>query len=549
MNYTQKQIQLQQNHNYYTQVHERQAARMRTRSEWFLGPKDDDILCVDDIIQIPANTCSNCYLQQHQQQQHQQQQNQHEHEYPVGYLGGGSTRDMRHSERSAVSNVSSPMQDQTAGVLNNTTFLYYKQPTSQQPHQHQQHQLQRQSFHLAPEHMDTDEECFQGASASLHSMQQPKAARKIPTTNTVSSSGCADVAVRDGGCPAMLLDNNYGRYNFVDDKNLKNSTSTFTNTTTTITTTTTTTTTNTTITTDIHNKENNNNNIANNNSNNNNNNKSNSNYYTSNNRHHMTKISLNKCHSMELMHQQLQQLQEQEQEQQTATTTHLQHLQHYEHKPTNHHMHANHNIANHYYSIEPLLKANRKNKESIQYHDEDQKRNEGEEGVFYIASSKLSYHSPRQDDNSCSFINNKVNPNIANTNTTANPNVTTATRLSNPIANCNDALINGEIDYEFTSRFRHSTPIMQRRRLRQQQALIRQRSPSQSSSLYQSFNASLQAPMTTASAGRYSNVQQRLDLNNSTRRSVNGDSGGGTGGSVGNSNFLGLIFNVLDFLF
>ncbi|KAI9588052.1 hypothetical protein GQX74_003898, partial [Glossina fuscipes] len=195
--------------SYLPQVHERQAARMRTRSEWFLGPKDDDILCVDDIIQIPANTCSNCYLQQHQQQQHQQQQNQHEHEYPVGYLGGGSTRDMRHSERSAVSNVSSPMQDQTAGVLNNTTFLYYKQPTSQQPHQHQQHQLQRQSFHLAPEHMDTDEECFQGASASLHSMQQPKAARKIPTTNTVSSSGCADVAVRDGGCPAMLLDNNY----------------------------------------------------------------------------------------------------------------------------------------------------------------------------------------------------------------------------------------------------------------------------------------------------------------------------------------------------
>ncbi|KAL9902496.1 uncharacterized protein ACN2A1_003840 [Glossina fuscipes fuscipes] len=240
----------------------------------------------------------------------------------------------------------------------------------------------------------------------LNSMQQPKAARKIPTTNTVSSSGCADVAVRDGGCPAMLLDNNY---------------------------------------------ENNNNNIANNNSNNNNNNKSNSNYYTSNNRHHMTKISLNKCHSMELMHQQLQQLQEQEQEQQTATTTHLQHLQHYEHKPTNHHMHANHNIANHYYSIEPLLKANRKNKESIQYHDEDQKRNEGEEGVFYIASSKLSYHSPRQDDNSCSFINNKVNPNIANTNTTANPNVTTATRLSNPIASCNDTLENKEMNYEFIS--------------------------------------------------------------------------------------------------
>uniref|UniRef100_A0A1A9ZKB7 Uncharacterized protein n=1 Tax=Glossina pallidipes TaxID=7398 RepID=A0A1A9ZKB7_GLOPL len=419
--------------------------------------KNDDILCVDDIIQIPANTCSNCYLQQQQQQQqqqHQQQQNQHEHEYPVGYLGGGSTRDMRHSERSAVSNVSSPMQDQAAGVLNNTTFLYYKQPTSQQPHQHQQHQLQRQSFHLAPEHMDTDEECFQGASASLHSMQQPKATRKIPTTSTVASSGCADVAVGDGGCPAMLLDNNYGRYNFVDDKNLKNSTSTFTNTTTTITTTTTTT-------TDNHNKENNNNNIANNNSNNNNNNKSNSNYYTSNNRHHMTKISLNKCHSMELMHQQMQQLQEQEQEQeqQTATTTHLQHLQHYEHKPTNHHMHANHNIANHYFSIEPLLKANRKNKESIECH-EDEKKKEGEEGVFYVTSSKLSYHSPRQDDNSCSFINTKINPNIANTNNTANANVTAATRLSNPIANCNDALINGEIDYEFTSRFRHSTPTI-----------------------------------------------------------------------------------------
>ncbi|XP_064545289.1 uncharacterized protein LOC135433225 isoform X1 [Drosophila montana] len=63
--------------SYLPQVHERQTARMRTRSEWFLGPRDAVVS-----LQLPADTCSNCCLAVAAAA-------------AAGYLGGGSTRDMR----------------------------------------------------------------------------------------------------------------------------------------------------------------------------------------------------------------------------------------------------------------------------------------------------------------------------------------------------------------------------------------------------------------------------------------------------------------------
>ncbi|XP_051861068.1 putative uncharacterized protein DDB_G0282129 isoform X1 [Drosophila albomicans] len=63
--------------SYLPQVHERQTARMRTRSEWFLGPRDAVVS-----LQLPADTCSNCCLAAAAAA-------------AAGYLGGGSTRDMR----------------------------------------------------------------------------------------------------------------------------------------------------------------------------------------------------------------------------------------------------------------------------------------------------------------------------------------------------------------------------------------------------------------------------------------------------------------------
>ncbi|EDW79399.2 uncharacterized protein Dwil_GK20456 [Drosophila willistoni] len=63
--------------SYLPQVHERQTARMRTRSEWFLGPRDAAVVS----LQLPLDTCSNCCLAAAAA--------------AAGYLGGGSTRDMR----------------------------------------------------------------------------------------------------------------------------------------------------------------------------------------------------------------------------------------------------------------------------------------------------------------------------------------------------------------------------------------------------------------------------------------------------------------------
>ncbi|XP_033161502.1 uncharacterized protein LOC117141904 isoform X2 [Drosophila mauritiana] len=92
--------------SYLPQVHERQTARMRTRSEWFLGPRDAVVT-----LQLPADTCSNCCLAA-----------------AAGYLGGGSTRDMR--------------QAQTEGERNQAALLYHfyrRQQQQQQQQQQEQH--------------------------------------------------------------------------------------------------------------------------------------------------------------------------------------------------------------------------------------------------------------------------------------------------------------------------------------------------------------------------------------------------------------------------
>ncbi|XP_065359301.1 putative uncharacterized protein DDB_G0277255 isoform X2 [Calliphora vicina] len=158
--------------SYLPQVHERQTARMRTRSEWFLGPKDGDLLCV------PPNTCSNCCLSAVNLQT------------AGNYLGGGSTRDMRrmmdHHHSANISAIQQQNQQQQQQhhvneAVNTSLYLYYKQRQQQQQQHYQPLPMQRQSFHLSPEHMDTDESfstSFNTGSNSinqqmnLHSMQQ-----------------------------------------------------------------------------------------------------------------------------------------------------------------------------------------------------------------------------------------------------------------------------------------------------------------------------------------------------------------------------------------
>ncbi|KAM7358231.1 rho GTPase activating protein at 71E isoform 2-T3 [Cochliomyia hominivorax] len=167
--------------SYLPQVHERQTARMRTRSEWFLGPKDGDLLCV------PPNTCSNCCLTAVNLQT------------AGNYLGGGSTRDMRrmidhhqlHTALQQPAHTTTLNQQQlqqhpqhVTEAVNTSLYLFYKQRQQQlqQQHHYQPLPMQRQSFHLSPEHMDTDETFSSFASAgnsnslnqqmNLHSMQQ-----------------------------------------------------------------------------------------------------------------------------------------------------------------------------------------------------------------------------------------------------------------------------------------------------------------------------------------------------------------------------------------
>ncbi|CAD7006312.1 unnamed protein product [Ceratitis capitata] len=151
--------------SYLPQVHERQTARMRTRSEWFLGPRDSELA-----LNLP-NTCSNCCLAavQKQQQMQQQQQHQHQHFQTHGYLGGGSTRDMRvHRDDVEYDNdddENSLMVGSGGGRSGNALYLYYKKRLQQQKQKQQQQQQQQQrtninrQLELQAEHMDTDDSC------------------------------------------------------------------------------------------------------------------------------------------------------------------------------------------------------------------------------------------------------------------------------------------------------------------------------------------------------------------------------------------------------
>lgn len=113
------------------------------------------------------------------------------------------------------------------------------------------------------------------------------------------------------------------------------------------------------------------------------------------------------------------------------------------------------------------------------------------------------------------------------------------------------------------SQYRHSTPLMQQRRRLRQQGMRRQRlSSNSSSSLYQSFNASLQSPTTSTGvsdavranhfiASGHNSRNSLYESQNETRSVSSSGGGVGVGGRSGssNSNIVSIVFNVLDFLF
>ncbi|XP_018799778.1 PREDICTED: uncharacterized protein LOC108975618 isoform X2 [Bactrocera latifrons] len=138
--------------SYLPQVHERQTARMRTRSEWFLGPRDSELA-----LNLPT-TCSNCCLATVQKQQLQLQQQQHPHFQTHGYLGGGSTRDMRAHcsgfDNDEDDNVHNLIVSNSGGHNANALYLYYKKRLQQQQKMNANSQQVIQT-----EHMDTDDSC------------------------------------------------------------------------------------------------------------------------------------------------------------------------------------------------------------------------------------------------------------------------------------------------------------------------------------------------------------------------------------------------------
>ncbi|XP_043071541.1 uncharacterized protein LOC6556661 isoform X1 [Drosophila grimshawi] len=139
--------------SYLPQVHERQTARMRTRSEWFLGPRDAVVS-----LQLPADTCSNCCLAAAAAA-------------AAGYLGGGSTRDMRQTVAGVGGAAEIDAERSQAALL----YHFYRRQQrerelereqhlddmmdtedsysssrqqQQQQQQHQQHQQQQQKQHI-----------------------------------------------------------------------------------------------------------------------------------------------------------------------------------------------------------------------------------------------------------------------------------------------------------------------------------------------------------------------------------------------------------------
>nr|XP_036226677.1 uncharacterized protein LOC106624145 isoform X3 [Bactrocera oleae] len=165
--------------SYLPQVHERQTARMRTRSEWFLGPRDSELA-----LNLPT-PCSNCCLAAVQKQQLQLQQQQHSHFQAHGYLGGGSTRDMRaHCGRFADDeddSVRNLIVSNSGGHNANALYLYYKKRLQQQQKTNASPQPVMQT-----EHMETDDSC--NAYECGPPIYQCKQNLQVETPNVYSQS-------------------------------------------------------------------------------------------------------------------------------------------------------------------------------------------------------------------------------------------------------------------------------------------------------------------------------------------------------------------------
>lgn len=454
---------------------------MRTRSEWFLGPQDGDILCV------PSNTCNNCCLSAANFQS------------SGYYLGGGSTRDMRGIN--LPTNGSSTSTEKQVNETVNTYLcnnMYQQQPPPPQ----------RQSFHVFPEHMDTDESFTSyGAgnrlnkqTTTFNSMQH-----KLFTSNQSAQALSTRQAEKEQG---LLLDTYYGRYDF-DDKDIltENSNDSYN------------------LTYNINTNNNKHKHIT-----------ENNHSYTISNRPHLRKTTLPALNSSA-----------------TSKETNLyvprslsSSLCHLHATSTPQHYHRSPNIS-HFYSSEYLPHSNK----FINVDDEDDTDEEGHCCSSSHVPAKLSYQSSRQQQSDEQHIHllryHSISDEMSSLKATDANIITTIKTTTPAIPTADDCLKKDleEVDHIPTSNYRHSTPMLQRRRLRQQ-ALRRQRLLSTSSSLYQSFNASLQAPM--SSAGHFIADTVQNSLNSDTNLETHSSSAvSNSGGS--NSNFVNIIFNVLDFLF
>ncbi|SPP89736.1 uncharacterized protein LOC117591248 isoform X2 [Drosophila guanche] len=170
--------------SYLPQVHERQTARMRTRSEWFLGPRDAVVS-----LQMPADTCSDCCLAA-----------------VSGYLGGGSTRDIRQAYAEGDQNKSTllydlyhrqhePRQEQRWSDMMDTEDSYSHQKEQQRlqqihskgllrPPQQHPHPQQQQPRRLLVDVNSVGNICLSNSAESIQ-----YASRRSHATNVNSSLG------------------------------------------------------------------------------------------------------------------------------------------------------------------------------------------------------------------------------------------------------------------------------------------------------------------------------------------------------------------------
>ncbi|XP_036325652.1 rho GTPase-activating protein gacT isoform X1 [Rhagoletis pomonella] len=183
--------------SYLPQVHERQTARMRTRSEWFLGPRDSELA-----LNLP-NTCSNCCLAAVQMQQQQQQ-----HLQSHGYLGGGSTRDMRAYRdgfADGADDENSLLVGSGCGRNGNPLYLYYKKRAQQQQRNDTRQQTQA-------EHMDTDDTCH----TYDYKLQQQQHHLQVESTNIYPRSQAVDRRLLEPTATIAAAHNGCGRRLYLD---------------------------------------------------------------------------------------------------------------------------------------------------------------------------------------------------------------------------------------------------------------------------------------------------------------------------------------------